>query len=93
MPLVLTLLLAALFCPAAAAQSTDQNVVLIMLDGVRWQEVFTGADSLLLHSGHGGIDDTLTARGRYWRPTADERRRALMPFMWDSVARKGQILR
>ena len=92
MPLLLTLLLVTLFCPAVAAQGTDQNVVLIMLDGVRWQEVFTGADSLLLHSGHGGIDDTLAAQGRFWWPTAEERRHALMPFMWDSVARKGQIL-
>ena len=63
-----------------------------MLDGVRWQEVFTGADSLLIHSGHGGIDDTLAAQRRFWRRNAEERRHALMPFIWDSIARKGQIL-
>ena len=93
MPLVLTLLLLALLCPRdAMAQRAQANVVLIMLDGVRWQEVFTGADSLLMHSAHGGIDDTLAAQRQFWRPTAEERRRVLMPFLWDSVAQRGQIL-
>ena len=91
MSLRLALLL--LLCPVAAtAQQPDGNVVLIMLDGVRWQEVFTGADSLLLFSEHGGIDDTVTARRQFWRATAEERRRVLMPFLWDSVATRGQIL-
>lgn len=78
--------------PAAATAQGHGNVVLIMLDGVRWQEVFTGADSLLMHSKDGGIDDTVTAQRQFWRPTAEERRRVLMPFLWDSVATKGQIL-
>ncbi len=91
MPLRLILLL--LFWPVtAAAQHPEGNVVLIMLDGVRWQEVFTGADSLLMHSEHGGIDDTVTAQRQFWRPTAGERRRILMPFLWDSVAKNGQVL-
>jgi len=90
-PLRLTLLL--LFWPVtAAAQHPEGNVVLIMLDGVRWQEVFTGADSLLMHSKAGGIDDSMTALRQFWRPTAAERRRVLMPFLWDSVAKNGQIL-
>jgi len=89
----LRLILLLLLWPAtAAAQAADGNVVLIMLDGVRWQEVFTGADSLLMYSEHGGIDDTATARRQFWRATAEERRRVLMPFLWDSVARHGQIL-
>src|SRR6476619_4413964 len=90
-PLRLILLL--LLWPAtAAAQAADGNVVLIMLDGVRWQEVFTGADSLLMYSEHGGIGDTATARRQFGRATAEERRRVLMPFLWDSVAPHGQIL-
>lgn len=68
MPLIVILLLC-LWPVAAHAQDAGQNVVLIMLDGVRWQEVFTGADSLLMHSKHGGIDDTLTAQRQFWRPS------------------------
>lgn len=77
-----------------AAQDRDgpRNVVLIMLDGLRWQEVFGGADSLLLNTEHGGIADTAAIRSEFWRPDLAERRRALLPFIWDSIARQGQLL-
>ena len=39
--------------PAPAAQKT-KTVVLIVSDGLRWQEVFTGADPLLLDPKNGG---------------------------------------
>src|SRR6202050_943141 len=39
--------------PATAAPKT-KTVVLIVSDGLRWQEVFTGADPLLLDSKNGG---------------------------------------
>lgn len=78
----------------ARAQDTagPSNVVLIMLDGLRWQEVFGGADSVLLHSEDGGIDDTAAIRSEFWRTTAEERRRALLPFIWDTIAAQGQLL-
>ncbi|MBV8306353.1 MAG: hypothetical protein JO274_02630, partial [Gammaproteobacteria bacterium] len=34
-----------------------RNVVLIVSDGLRWQEVFTGADETLLNEANGGIWD------------------------------------
>lgn len=91
MRLILLLLLIA-WPRVVLAQRAEQNVVLIMLDGVRWQDVFSGADSLLMFSEHGGIDDTATARRQFWRPTPTERRQVLMPFLWGSVARNGQVL-
>ena len=80
--------------PALAAQAIEQgdNVVLIVLDGLRWEEVFRGADSALLNRDHGGIDDTTAIRAEFWRPTTSDRRRALMPFLWDSVAAKGMLI-
>jgi hypothetical protein len=74
-----------------ARARTDARVILVVADGLRWQEVFTGADSLLLfHSGavRGDVD---AIRRRYWRATAAERRAALMPFVWSTVAREGQL--
>jgi hypothetical protein len=59
------------------------RVVLVTLDGLRWQEVLTGADPAL-------IDDAW--RATFWLTDADERRRALMPFLWNVVAREGRIL-
>jgi hypothetical protein len=77
--------------PPAAAVKT-QNVVLIVSDGLRWQEVFQGADPLLLDAKNGGswVEDAELKR-RYWRDTAQERRELLMPFIWGTVARQGQL--
>jgi len=69
-----------------------RTVVLIVSDGLRWQEIFTGAEEDLLNDKEGGSwlpDDEL--RRRYWRSTAAERRAALFPFLWGTVAREGQI--
>ena len=35
-----------------------RNVVLIVSDGLRWQEIFTGADPELLNEKNGGIWET-----------------------------------
>jgi arylsulfatase A-like enzyme len=41
---------------------------------------------------HSGIYDLERARRRYWRPGAEERRRALMPFFWNTLAPQGIVL-
>lgn len=62
-------------------------MVLVTIDGLRWEEVFGGADARLL-----GRDPARRAlRARYDRPTAEARRRALFPFLWDSLGRRGQL--
>src|SRR5450432_4242939 len=76
--------------PALAGKA--QNVVLIVSDGLRWQEVFTGADPALLDSKEGGSWlGAAELRKRYWRPDADARRALLFPFLWGTVAKQGQI--
>jgi phosphopentomutase/2,3-bisphosphoglycerate-independent phosphoglycerate mutase family metalloenzyme len=84
------LLVACLAQPALAGKT--QNVVLIVSDGLRWQEVFQGADPLLLDARNGGnwVDEA-DLKKRYWRDTPQERRRILMPFIWGTVAHEGQI--
>ena len=85
-----------LLCAAAgagAAPLKTRNVVLLVSDGLRWQEVFTGADPLLLNEKNGGIwDKEDELRRRFWRENVSERRAALMPFLWGTVARQGQII-
>jgi hypothetical protein len=69
-----------------------QTVVLIVSDGLRWQEVFTGAEADLLNEKEGG--SWLSAdelRRRYWRDDVEERRARLFPFLWGTVAKQGQI--
>jgi hypothetical protein len=84
------LLLTGLVPPALAGKT--QNVVLIVSDGLRWQEVFQGADPLLLDAKTGGnwVEEP-ELKSRYWRATPQERRQLLFPFIWGTVAKQGQI--
>jgi hypothetical protein len=86
---LLTLVLAPVL---SAAQQKTRNVVLIVSDGLRWQEVFTGADPSLMNSESGGIwADAATLRRDFWRDDVAERRQILFPFLWGVVAKQGQI--
>jgi len=73
-----------------AAGLKTQNVIFVMADGLRWQEVFHGADSALINKDN-GVKDEETCKKAYWREDQTQRRQALMPFFWDVVAKKGQI--
>src|SRR5215472_15363855 len=91
---VSSVLLALLASPALQAQPPlhTRNVVLIVSDGLRWQEIFRGADPTLLNEANGGIwDKEQDLRREFWRDDPVERRRALFPFLWSTVAVRGQI--
>ncbi len=78
---------------AAASAARTQNVVLIVSDGLRWQEIFTGAEEDLLNEKNGGSWlSEKELRNRYWRPSAEERRMLLFPFLWGTVAKSGQLI-
>jgi hypothetical protein len=66
-----------------------ENVILITLDGMRWQDVFGGADSSLMKQQDKLKDPKV--REKFWRTDLLERRKALFPFLWTTVADKGQI--
>jgi hypothetical protein len=70
--------------------NADNKLFVITLDGLRWQEVFTGADPRLLTNPAYNADTTKSKR-RFWAPTAAERRRKLMPFFWSIVAGEGVL--
>ena len=67
-----------------------ENVILITLDGMRWQEVFTGADSALTRDKQ-YVSDTIDLLNKYWNEDYITRRELLMPFLWSTIATKGQI--
>ena len=68
-----------------------RNVVLIVLDGLRWQEVFDGPDHSLMDEKVGGVQNLDALRKAFWRDTPEEGRKALFPFLWNVVAKNGQI--
>ncbi|HEX7904927.1 MAG TPA: sulfatase-like hydrolase/transferase [Chitinophagaceae bacterium] len=68
----------------------SRNVFVITIDGLRWQEIFKGADSILIN------DEQQTPGSEmmkllFWDSSADERRKKLMPFFWNVLAKKGQL--
>jgi Metalloenzyme superfamily len=80
--------------PSASATSStrSRNVILVVTDGLRWQEVFNGADSAILFGEPRAVGgDSVALRQRFWRPDAQARRAALLPFLWSVVARGGQL--
>src|SRR5690349_8333860 len=70
-------LLALASCRAAQAQGKTENIIFVMTDGLRWQEVFQGADAALMNDKQ--------------REAPPGNRAALLPFLWKVVARQGQI--
>ncbi len=88
---VASLISLAAFTACSRAPLRTRNVVLVVTDGLRWQDVFTGADSSILFGDARYLGDTSAIRRDFWRPTAAERRRAMMPFLWNTIATSGQI--
>src|SRR5580692_926732 len=76
---------------AAASTLKTRAVVLIVLDGFRWQEVFDGPEHDLMDAKHGSAQDAAHLREDFWRDTPEAAREALMPFLWTVVAKQGQI--
>jgi hypothetical protein len=82
--------LALLIVPAAWGAHT-RNVVLIVSDGLRWQEIFSGANPDLMNDQAGGSwTPEAELRSKYWAEDPLARRQRLFPFLWGTVATHGQ---
>lgn len=77
--------------PGESPPARARNVVVVTLDGFRPEEFFGGADRFLIDRQAGGVRDVPGLEARFWRDDPEERRRALLPFLWGTVAREGQI--
>lgn len=84
-------LLATLSFVFSMAQDHDRRVVIIMLDGLRWQELFNGADTAYVNNRKYAVNPEGIGK-LYVRATQEERRMALMPFTWGFVRQHGTII-
>lgn len=76
--------------PAAhAARPAAPNVVIVTIDGFRWQEVFAGANESYFKKSSDG--KPTEAELRFVRDSEAARREALMPFFWKTIAREGVV--
>jgi len=73
---------------ASAQAPRARNVVLVTLDGARWQEIFTGLNESLLRATTAKETDitTLPVYKQFSGPGPRERRERLMPFLWGTLA-------
>ncbi len=73
-----------------AQKAKTENIIIVTLDGFRWQEVFGGADDSLINNPEISFD-TASLKKKFWTATPDERRRKLLPFFWNTIATQGQL--
>ena len=72
-------------------QTKSENLIIITLDGMRWQEMYSGADSVLTFDTIASYSEQYVKK-HFWAPTASERRSKLMPFFWNTIVSKGILL-
>ncbi|MES1160158.1 MAG: phosphoglyceromutase [Bacteroidota bacterium] len=75
-----------------AQQVPSRNLVIFLMDGYRWQELYQGADSSILFDKQYNHNDSAWTVAKYWDKDQQERRHKLMPFVWETIARQGQLL-
>lgn len=88
---VISLLVCLAFTYPAMAQSSQQNMIIITTDGLRWQEVFKGMDTAIANDKKFNQGDSAYIYKHYWAATEEEKRKKLMPFFWTMFKEQGVI--
>ncbi|MBS1663429.1 MAG: phosphoglyceromutase [Bacteroidetes bacterium] len=70
----------------------SRNVVVFLMDGYRWKELYEGADSSLLFNKKYNHHDSAWTVTKYWDANLETRRQKLMPFVWETMSKNGQLL-
>lgn len=75
---------------STASTTPQRNVILVASDGLRWQEVFRGIDPAMATKVN-QVKNPERLLSEYDAETTEARRAKLMPFLWNYVAKHGQI--
>ncbi len=90
-PFCLTTLCVVFLLHVQAQQQKDPpNIFIITIDGFRWQEIFNGGDPALMNN-TAFVKDTALLNELYGGSGIEDRRKNLLPFFWNTIARKGQL--
>ena len=76
---------------AGLSQQPVQNLIIVTTDGLRWQEVFKGMDTAIANNKKYNEGDSAYIYQHYWSDNVWDRRKKLMPFLWSTIANKGQL--
>ncbi len=66
------------------------HVIWVMMDGLRTQEVFAGADPALM-TAENHVSSISGIKALFQRESPETARSALLPFFWSVIARQGQV--
>ncbi|WP_208419838.1 alkaline phosphatase family protein [Paraflavitalea devenefica] len=75
---------------AMAQHHKTENLIIVTLDGMRWQEVFKGVDPVLMNDSTFNRDKE-GVKERFWAEDMAARRKKLFPFLWTTIAQQGQL--
>lgn len=69
----------------------QRNLIVVTVDGLRWQEVFKGPQQSLLNDKK-YVNNKKPLEQQFIIGTELENRKALMPFLWSTIAKQGSII-
>lgn len=75
----------------AQTKNRIENILIVTTDGFRWQEMFTGMDSAIANMPAFNQEQKDKLYALYGAPSAAERRSKLLPFIWNTMAKQGQV--
>ena len=78
------LVLVVLFISFSLAKA-EPNLVLVTIDGLRWQEVFRGADEKLI-ANEKFVKNVEELKHSFWAENEMQRREKLMPFCMECLS-------
>jgi len=84
------LLYAFALCASFITIAAD-NVVLVTIDGLRWQEVFNGAQLGMINN-EKFVSDPKQLKSDFWHQDITIRREKLMPFFWQKMVTEGAVI-
>ena len=87
---IILILLSSFLTTTAQLSSKTKNVFIVTIDGIRWQEIFKGADPSIIDNCRYTADVDL-AKLMYLDSSAEQNRKKLLPFLWNVIVRKGQL--
>lgn len=87
---LLVILLGSSLSLLAQAKGKTENVVIITMDGMRWEEVFNGIDEILVNDSVFNRDRD-GIKNKFWAASPEERRAKLFPFFWGEIGKNGQL--
>lgn len=72
------------------SQNKTKNLIIVTLDGLRWQEVFGGIDTQIVNNNK-FTKDPVQMKMKFGDKDPNIQRTKLFPFLWNTIAKKGLL--